>query len=369
MRVACHPSNHKLIDGVPALIAYHILCHDNFEQVARLLESLYSEDDVFLIDIDDGKKPKTDGLGQWVQRDNVHVTRDSNIGWGGSGTLRKTMRGAFKLLELDTKWSYYVVLSGQDLPLKSNSHIKSVLAQGAKEGTNFIRCFPAEHVDLDSLEINNKSEKTRMWGDRGHTKVYAKPGVINPQVCMYARTLVDVAEAGEDGAVYVGTVDPLLHKHREAFFNRYPFYTGANWFNLHRDLIEAMVNDAFTYELYAELKTTFIPDEAFFQTYIMNSRFRNSVSQNYGRLILRPGPVPKVKMFEMEDWDAIKNCTELYGRKFDTRHDHEIVNRVLAARAESDDVVLALDSSLPGDEAASNAAPKDRQTEKLANTA
>ena len=326
------------------MIAYHILCHDNFPQVARLVESLYSEDDIFLIDIDDGKKPNTDAIKNWCKRGNVHVTRDSNIGWGGSGTLRKTMRGAFKLLELDAKWSYYVVLSGQDLPLKSNAHIKSELARGAKQRTNFIRCFEAEYLALDSLEIDNKTAKSRMWGDRGHTKVFAKPGAINPQVGMYARTLVDVAEAGEDGVVYVGTVDPLLHRHREAFFKRYPFYTGANWFNLHRELIESMFGDPFTYELYAEIKTTFIPDESFFQTYIMNSRFRTSVSQAYGRLILRPGPIPRVKTFEMEDWNTIKTCKELYGRKFNTNHDSEIVNRVLAARAESEDVAASLRS-------------------------
>jgi len=314
------------------LIAYHILCHDNFAQVARLLDALYSPEDVFLVDIDDGKKPDTEAIDDWLQRDNVHVTRDANIGWGGSGTLRKTMMGAFRLLELDASWKYYVVLSGQDLPLKSNRHIKSVLAEGHRARTNYIRCFEAPYIKLADLEPHNKAKKSVIWGDRGHTKVYAKPGAINPQTGMYARTLVDVAEAGEDGAVYVGTVDPLLHRYREDFFARYPFYTGANWFNLHRELIECMVDDKFTYELYSAIKTSFLPDESFFQTYVMNSRFRNTVSMDYGRLILRPGPKPKVKMFEMSDWETISTCTELYGRKFDTRHDAEIVERVLAER-------------------------------------
>lgn len=316
------------------MIAYHILCHDNFPQVARLLESLYSEEDVFLIDIDDGKRPNTEAIKNWAQRDNVHVVRDSNIGWGASGTLRKTIKGAFHLLELNSSWQYYVVLSGQDLPLKSNKHIKSVLRDGARQKTSYIRCCKAPHVALDTVEVANKRKKSHLWGDRGHTKVYAKPGVINPQVAMYARTLVDVAEAGEDGAVYVGTVDPLLHKHREAFYKRYPYYAGANWFNLHRELVETMQADPFAYELYAEMKTTFIPDESYFQTYIMNSRFRNSVSQDYGRLILRPGPIPKVKTFDIDDWNVIQQCSELYGRKFDTRHDKQIVNRVLASRAD-----------------------------------
>ena len=314
------------------MIAYHILCHDNFPQVARLIESLYTPSDVFLIDIDDGKNPNTRAIDKWTSRENVHVKRDANIGWGASGTLRKTMSGAYALLELDSNWEYYIVLSGQDLPLKSNAHIKKVLSDGAKERTNFIRCFIAEHVALESLTAHNTGKKCMQWGDRGHTKVFAKPGAINTQVAMYARTLVDVAEVGEEGAVYVGTVDPFLHRHREAFFKEHPFYTGANWFNLHRSFVEYLAVDPFCNEIYSAIKTTFIPDESFFQTCIMNSPFKDTVSQNYGRLILRPPPVHKVKVFESSDWPVISSCAELFGRKFDTAHDKQIVDKVLASR-------------------------------------
>lgn len=314
------------------MIAYHILCHDNFEQVTRLVDALYTEQDVFLIDIDDGKRPDTSALEVVTDRPNVHVSHDANIGWGGSGTLRKTLNGAFNLLELDKEWDYYIVLSGQDLPLKSNDFIKEFLGRGAPGGTNYISCYQAPPLALDAVEITNKGRKSFLWGDRGHTRVYAKPGAINPQVNMYARTLVDVAEAGEDGAVYVGTVDRFTHQHRETFFQNTPYYTGANWFNLHRSLLEHMQTDPFTYELFTELKTTFIPDEAFFQTYIMNSKFRDTVSQDYGRLILRPGPVPRVKVFDKDDSKVIAKSKALFGRKFDMRHDSDIVNEVLTAR-------------------------------------
>ena len=98
------------------MIAYHILCHNNFPQVAKLLDALYSVDDVFLIDIDDGNAPDTTAIENFSSRENVHITRDKNIGWGGSGTLRKTIRGAFFLLDADKRWDYYITLSGQDLP-------------------------------------------------------------------------------------------------------------------------------------------------------------------------------------------------------------------------------------------------------------
>ena len=112
----------------------------------------------------------------------------------------------------------------------------------ALEKMNFIRTFSADVLDLESLPISNRTKNCQLWGDRGHTRVYAKPGVINPQINMGARWLVDVAEVGEKGEVYVGNVDHLLFTMRSTFFKRYTFHSGANWFNLHRSLLEHMRN-------------------------------------------------------------------------------------------------------------------------------
>lgn len=314
------------------MLAYHILCHGQFQQVALLVDALYSEEDIFLIDIDDGQKPDYSALQEWAEKPNVHITLDGDIGWGGAGTLRKTLKGALRLLELGNDWQYYIVLSGQDLPLQSNTSIKEFLARRSDEQVSYIRASRPEPVPLRDIPINNNRSACVLWGDRGHTRIYAKPASIDPQVAMYARRLVDVTEVGRKGEVYVGTADELLLKRREDFFTRYPFHVGANWFNLHRALLEHMQADPFTYELFDVMRTTFIPDESFFQTYIMNSPFRNKVSTNYGRLILRPGPVPRVKVLDMEDWDQIEASNDLFARKFDLRHDRRLVTRVLAAR-------------------------------------
>ena len=94
-----------------------------------------------------------------------------------------------------------------------------------------------------------------------------------------------------------------------------------------------MLNDPFALELYDVLKNTFIPDESYFQTYIMNSKFREKTSPDYGRLILRPGPIPRVKVLGMEDWNAIETSSALYGRKFDMSKGKSVVKKLLAARA------------------------------------
>lgn len=294
-----------------------------------LVDALYSTEDVFLIDIDEGSKPDTSPIERFTSRSNIHIRRDSNIGWGGSGTLRKTIKGALYLLDADNLWDYYVVLSGQDLPLQSPHAIKNRLARGLPDKISFIRANPAAPMSLDNIPVKNPSSDCVIWGDRGHTRVYGKPGTIDPQVGFGARWLVDVAEIGEKGEVYVGRCDPLLLKRREKYFSRYPFYTGANWFNLHRSVLEYLRDDDFAYELYDVLRTSFIPDESYFQTYIKNSPFRDQTDKDYGRLILRPGPIPKVKLFEMTDLPIIENSQDLFGRKFDLNFDKKIVETVL----------------------------------------
>jgi len=321
------------------VIAYHILCHDNFDQVVRLIDALYCADDVFLIDIDDGKDPDTDALEQFALRDNIHIVRDANIGWGASGTLRKTIKGAFNLLKLDTDWQYYVVLSGQDLPLKSIPSIKAYLSEGSSREANYLRYGATDVLDPTDLPLISNNKQISQWGDRGHTKVFAKPGVINPQTNHGARWLVDVVEIGEKGEVYIGNCDKLLLARRKAFFKQYPYYEGPNWFNLHRTLIEHMIQDPFAYELYDVLRSTFIPDESYFQTYIMNTRFRYTVDWNYGRLILRPGSKPRVKVFTLDDWPEISSCSEFFGRKFDMSQCPEIVDQVLERVRSTDGLI------------------------------
>jgi len=146
-----------------------------------LIDSLYTKEDVFLIDIDDGNSPDTSQIARFDKLSNVHIKIDSNISWGASGTLRKTIQGAFYLLDADKSWIYYIVISGQDLPLKSPSTIKERLARGVSDKTSYIRSTEVAIPALDDIPIVNTTNKCIMRKDRGHTRLYANPGLADPQ--------------------------------------------------------------------------------------------------------------------------------------------------------------------------------------------
>ncbi len=315
------------------MIAYHILCHDNLAQVVRLVDALDAPDVTVLVDVDHGRGPNLKPLDALRARPNVHVKLDSDIGWGGGGTLRKTIEGAFELLELSPSWTYYIVLSGQDLPIASDEAIRQRLARGHEKRTNFIASTRIDPVEAKDYRVINTGTKAKPYDDRGHTKLYTCPGTISPHAHMHARTLVDMIEVGVKGQVYVNRCDALLTRRRKDFFERHPYHMGANWFDLHRSLLEHLRGDPFAYELYDLMRTTYIPDESYFQTYIASSPFRDTVDLDYGRLIVRPEARPDVHVFGTADRALIDGSGAMFGRKFDTRRDDAIVDHVLERRA------------------------------------
>jgi len=323
------------------MIAYHILCHDNMAQVARQVEALYSAEDVFLVDINDAKPLNTRPLKKWLKKDNVHVNFDSNLGWGGAGIIRKTLKGAFSLLDLDSQWNYYVLLSGQCLPIKSNEKIKEKFAALNETRTNCIRGLPHDAVNIDELPVLNKYDEPRPWGDRGHTKLFALPGTVDPQCKMGARWRAEIVEVAHEETVYVRPCNDLLMRRREDFFSEYQFCAGANWVNLHRSLLEHMRDDRFTYELYEVLSTTLIPDESFFQTYVYNSPFKDTVCKDHLRLIARPSPNLAVRAFNIDDWEQIASSDALFARKFNSTADSKIIDKVLSERLMSQQIKLS----------------------------
>lgn len=308
------------------MIAYHILCHANLAQVAQQLELLYTKDDIYLIDIDNGKTLNIQILDSWIRKPNVHINIDSDIAWGGAGTLRKTILGAYKLLELDKKWTYYVVLSGQCLPIKSTQHIKEYLTELGKNEMNSIRCVAHPTVEIDDIPILNSSDEVKLMSDKGHTKVYTLPGVTTPHHTMAARWRAEIVELGHKSETYWRPCNELLMRRREEFFIEYQYCAGANWFNLHRSIIEYMRSDKFSNELYEVLSTTFIPDESYFQTYIYNSPFRNKIDMDHLRYIPRYKPPYDVKIIGEEDWDLMLESNALFARKFSEKVDSKFID-------------------------------------------
>jgi len=77
------------------------------------------------------------------------------------------------------------------------------------------------------------------------------------------------------------------------------------------------------------MKYTFCPEELYFQTVIMNSKYAKNVSNNNLRYIdWNPSRVGKDStspaILDLNDLEKIKNSNMLFARKFDTPNSDEL---------------------------------------------
>ncbi|NJN99139.1 MAG: beta-1,6-N-acetylglucosaminyltransferase [Anaerolineales bacterium] len=122
-------------------IAYIILAHQYPEQLARLILRLNTPNAIFLVHID---KKTGNGLyeqvtGQLSHFANVRFLKRYKSCWGSFGVVQATLEGIKEIVEKNIHCDYIVLLTGQDYPIKSNSHLKEFFNE--HQGKSFINHF------------------------------------------------------------------------------------------------------------------------------------------------------------------------------------------------------------------------------------
>ena len=94
---------------------------------------------------------------------------------------------------------------------------------------------------------------------------------------------------------------------------------------LTRDFCKWLLSDPATLQIEKLVRYTWTPDELFFQVLIMNSLYRNSLAQHYGREIIWPRDTPSPKILGMEDYERLSASPALFARKFDELVDRQVL--------------------------------------------
>eukprot|EP01083_Nonionella_stella_P096231 270443_1 len=131
MRSRNAPNISEPIESPSSLrIVYLIVMHQDPLHVIRLITTLNTSRDIFLIHIDKGASPNmTDTISQYATaHDNIHLMQQQKVIWGGFSIIAvqlDAMRYAIQCLKL--RFDFLMVLSGSDYPLSSINSIKSFL--------------------------------------------------------------------------------------------------------------------------------------------------------------------------------------------------------------------------------------------------
>ena len=199
------------------------------------------------------------------------------------------------------KYSYYHLLSGQDLPIQSQEYI--------------YRYF-SEHYGIEFIGFDSNEFKYRN-----------RVGYYYPLQERIGRDDSIIIR----GAMYVMR---LLQKTVKIERNKgVEFQKGSNWFSITDSLARYVVS--MEQWIHKVFHSTLCCDEIFLQTVVVNSEFKNRLVKNNldnssemnMRLIDWERGNPHI--FRLEDFDILKKSDMLFARKFSDKIDRDIIEKIM----------------------------------------
>jgi hypothetical protein len=277
-------------------IAYLVVAHRNGPQLRRLLSAIDHPEHAYVLHVDRrADAPVHDAARAFAEAGrNVRVLPSRKIIWGGSSLLEVQLAGIEAALRTNLNWQYLINLSGQCYPLVSQDALSRALDAGG-QGRNY----------MERLDYVNCSPPIRPRTRRWHVEV-------------------------GDSVVRV----PLLRRGLPTAFR---VFWGSNFMTLSRAFCEHLFSGD---EAVARCRRYFqfvrMPEEFFFQTALMNSRFDATlVADNKRKIIWTGGPHPRT--LTMSDLPALLTSGAWFARKLDDAVDPDVLDALdrhrLAAQA------------------------------------
>lgn len=266
-------------------IAYFILVHRFPEQFKRCFKAIYNPDNYYLIHMD---KKASNSLHENVKKflidfPNASILDSENVIWGGYSMVQVELNGIKELLRLHTDWDFYINLSGQDFPLKSQNDIRDFLEKNRKN--NFIKVADQALV---------------------------RPETMNRVENYFVETDTDFSNSTK----------------KRPFLKDVTPYIGGQWMILTRECCEFFSNSKETATIERFYHNTLIADESFFQTVLMNTSFGGTIVNDDKRAIIwiPDGDIKlRPKTFTKDDMPFLLAGNNLFARKFDEIKDSAVL--------------------------------------------
>ena len=132
-------------------IAYSILMYKDIEQVERLLRAIYRPQNIYCIHVD--RKTSHDiyraieGIAKCFP--NVFMTaRRIDVKWGRFSVLEPELMCMEELLQRKKTWKYFINLTGQEFPLRTNYELNIILMtyNGANDIEGTLKRYELNHA-------------------------------------------------------------------------------------------------------------------------------------------------------------------------------------------------------------------------------
>jgi core-2/I-Branching enzyme len=309
-------------------IAYLILAHNQPNLLIREVERLNQGNAHFFIHID--KKSGQDLLflkEHFAAWNNVTIVSGEKIFWMGFNMVRATIRLLQMAYSSAVQFKYYVLLSGQDHPIKTNEYINA-----------FFEKHNCDFISYNSIEYLDDVFKNKVSYYHYFDNAYYNPRSAN-RIPWLVR-------------LYYGAhrrLDKYLPARR--FYKNYTPYFGSQWFALTSDTVKYVLDFLARNKKYIRfMKFTEGPDEVFFQTIILNSERKHHVYDydDYTAWLKTKEDgsvfVHKYSSLRYMDWsedlkvkpavldssyyETLAASNDLFARKFDENISRELLDKI-----------------------------------------
>ncbi|WP_146944426.1 beta-1,6-N-acetylglucosaminyltransferase [Chryseobacterium hagamense] len=215
-------------------IAYFIMVHHKPNVFKAMFEKIYTRDQFYLIHIDRKAGAKfTEEIQLYLlQFPNAYLLESMNIVPGGFSVIQAELNAMEYLLNVSREWDYFINLSGEDYPLRSQSIIRQFLT--ANKGRNYLFYYDQKFYRPDTMQRihNHFTELTHK-------------------------------------------ISSMIYK-RE-FMEGVTPYIGEKWFMLTRETCTFLTNNKRVMDFEDYYLHTLLPAESFFQTVLMNTEFKDII--------------------------------------------------------------------------------------------
>lgn len=284
--------------------AYLIMAHTQPELLKTLLTLLDDErNDIYLHIDSKAKDYPLEDVVSVLKKSNFIFTERTDVKWGSYSQIHCEM----VLLKeaVKTEHSYYHLLSGMDLPIKSQDEIHAFFEK--YEGLEF--------VDEDLPQISEAALSRVKYSH----KFYGKAGSFR-----------DILGA------FTTKVQKLLGVDRTKKYGDITFQKGRNWFSITHGLAKRVVEkENWIRDVFGQ---SVCGDEVFLQTVARNSEFAQK--------ICNPNTMPEIPdtryidwergsnnnpyIFREGDYEELRAANGLFARKFDRNVDEKIIEKICA---------------------------------------
>jgi len=280
--------------------SFLIIAHNNFDILEKLLRLLDDfRNDIFVHIDSKVNNFDRDYFGKIITKSTLIFTERIDVQWGGYSLVECKLLLLKSAIRTKEKYSYYHLLSGVDLPIKSNDYIHNFFNENS--GKEFIGY------------VNDFGDFSRIKYFHLFNEIGRKVDPIS-KIKRYINKLLLLLQK-------LSKIDRISNK---------KFLRGANWFSISNNLVSFILeSEPALKRLYAY---TILSDECFLQTLVYNSEFydkvfkRNEHDTGHMRLIDWKRGNPYI--YQKKDYAELMQSEMLFARKFDARIDADIIDAV-----------------------------------------